>query len=474
MVAMADRLTAAGVTRKEAEVLESLGEHLTNAEIAARMYVSERTVESHVSSLLRKLHATNRRELGTLARGAGATSLSNPEPSGPTGTITFLFTDIEDSTVLWERFPRLMPVVLARHDEVVSTAIEGHRGRIFSTAGDGFAAAFASASDGVAAAVDAQRALGSGSWPGEVSIRVRMGLHSGTATEHSGSYVGGAVNRAARIAAAGRGGHVLLSAASAALAADDGWTLVDLGWHRLKGLERPERIVRVDAADFPVVGLALRASRERVGNLPRPPTGMIGRHDELKRLTAALGTNRLVTITGPGGAGKTRLAIAAADVMSREFADGTWLVELGELHDAADVAPAVATTLALQPASGADRATSTVTALADHHALLVLDNCEHVIDGLVQLVAQLESRCDRVVVLATSREALGLDRELRFTLHPLGYGTTTCPTRPSSPVNGPGACSGAFNHPTWTSRSSTRSADGSTVSHWRSSWPRPG
>ena len=313
MVLMADPLAASGVTRKEAEVLAGLGEQLTNAEIAARMYVSERTVETHVSSLLRKLRASNRRELGRLAGRTGATSMVDSGTIRPSGTVTFLFTDVEDSTALWERYPSLMPEVLARHDAAVRDAIMRHRGHIFTATGDGFGAAFASAPEAVAAAVDAQRSLGLESWPGDVAVRVRMGLHSGTATERNGNYFGGVVNRAARITAIGRGGQILLSAATADLVADQGWTMVDLGRHRLKGLERPERIVRLDAPGLPVVALSLRAGRDRAGNLPHPSTTLIGRQDELSRLVGMVGTHRLVTVTGTGGAGKTRLALAAAD-----------------------------------------------------------------------------------------------------------------------------------------------------------------
>ena len=257
-----------------------------------------------------------------------------------------------------------------------------------------------------------------------------MGSHSGTATQRDGNYFGGVVNRAARIAAIGRGGHILLSAATADLVADEGWTLVDLGLHRLKGLERPERIVRLDAPALPVVTLALRASRERAGNLPHPSTTLIGRQDELDQLVDMVGTHRLVTVTGPGGAGKTRLALAAADAIADQFADGTWFVELGELQDAADIPAAVATTLALQPAQGTEGVASTVAALAGQHALLLLDNCEHLIDGVIQFVTAIESRCDRITVLATSREALGLGHEVRLNLQPLGVdGGTSDATR---------------------------------------------
>src|SRR4029079_14496237 len=281
---MADPLAASGVTRKEAEVLAGLGEQLSNAEIAARVVVSERTVETHVSSLLRKLGASNRRELGRLAGRTGATSTIDSGRIGPSGTVTFLFTDVENSTALWDRHPALMPDVLMRHDAAVRNAITVHGGHTFTATGDGFGAAFASAPEAVAAAVDAQRALESESWPGDVTIRVRMGVHSGTATERNGNYFGGAVNRAARITVIGRGGQILLSAATADLVADQGWTMVDLGRHRLKGLERPERIVRLDASALPVVTLSLRGGADRPGNLPHPSTTLIGRQDDVSRL----------------------------------------------------------------------------------------------------------------------------------------------------------------------------------------------
>ena len=418
MVLMADPLAASRVTRKEAEVLAGLGEQLSNAEIAARMYVSERTVETHVSSLLRKLGASNRRELGRLAGRTSEMSTVDGDTVGPSGTVTFLFTDVEDSTALWDRHSSFMPEVLVRHDAAVRDAIARRRGHIFTATGDGFGAAFASAPEAVAAAVDAQRSLGSESWPGDVAVRVRMGLHSGTATERNGNYFGGAVNRAARITVIGRGGQILLSAATADLVADQGWTTVDLGLHRLKGLERPERIVRLDAPALPVVTLSLRAGRDRAGNLPHPSTALIGRQDDLSRMVDIVGTHRLVTVTGPGGAGKTRLALAAADVVADQFPDGTWFVELGELQDAADVPSAVATTLALQSA-GSEDTTSLFAALADQRALLLLDNCEHLIDGVIQFVSALESHCDRITVLATSREALGLGHEVRLNLPPL-------------------------------------------------------
>jgi predicted ATPase/class 3 adenylate cyclase len=423
MMLMADRLPASGITRREAEVLARLGDHLSNAEIAAQLFVSERTVESHVSSLLHKVGARDRHDLVRRAA-AGLSSGPGQAERGPSGTVTFLFTDIEDSTVLWERWPKVMPEALARHDEVVTAALSRHGGRVFSPAGDGFGAAFASASNGVAAAADVMCALAAVSWPGGIEVRVRIGLHTGTATERSGNYFGGAVNRAARVAAAGRGGQILLSAATADLVADDGWSMVDLGLHRLRGLDRPERVFRLEGPGLPVVQLPLRASRARGGNLPHASSAIIGRRAELIQLGDAIATHRLVTIMGPGGVGKTRLAIAAAEAETDRFSDGAWFVELGELDDAADVAPAVATTLALQPTSGTDRIASTVAAMADQRALVVLDNCEHILDGVIPFVIELESRCPGLTIVLTSREALGLAGEFRFAVHPLAFGGT--------------------------------------------------
>jgi predicted ATPase/class 3 adenylate cyclase len=416
---MADRLAECGVTRRELEVLVALGEHLTNAEIAARFFVSERTVESHVSSLLRKLQMSNRRQLGRLvppSPDVGRLEVRSPMPAG---TLTFLFTDIEDSTALWEQFPRSMPDVLARHDAMVQREIYRHGGVVFAAEGDGFAAVFTSAAAGAAGAVAAQQALGAEAWPTAVIVRVRMGLHSGTAMERDGNYFGGVVNRAARICASGRGGQIIVSAATAGLVANDQWTLVDLGAHRLKGLARPERLYRLDAHVLPSVDLPLRVRRERAGNLPHVRTRLLARDQQIEDLAHLLRDRWLVTVTGPGGVGKTRLAVAAAHACADGFVDGTWLVELDEVVAPGDVVPAVTTTLGLRPGAGMDPAVATA-ALAGQRALLVLDNCEHVIDGVVDLVEVIKAQCSDVTVLTTSREPLGVDDEQLFRLHPLG------------------------------------------------------
>ncbi|MDQ1425964.1 MAG: hypothetical protein QOD72_3462, partial [Acidimicrobiaceae bacterium] len=225
----------------------------------------------------------------------------------PSGTVTFLFTDIEGSTRLWLEFPEAMASALARHDAIVRASIESRRGVVFSTAGDGFAAAFWTPDEAVDAAAAAQWALESEVWPDQVVIGVRMGVHTGVASERDGDYFGPTLNRAARIMAAGHGGQVLISDAAAKLVSRSE-LLSDLGVHRLKDLPDGERIWQLGAAVFP----PLRSGRDRVGNLPHAARSFVGRVADGKRLAVAVGAGQLVTLTGVGGVGKTRLALETA------------------------------------------------------------------------------------------------------------------------------------------------------------------
>ena len=319
----------------------------------------------------------------------------------PSGTVTFLFTDIEGSTRLWDERPEAMRPALARHDEVLRLAIEGHGGYVFQTAGDGMAAAFQRSADAVTAALDAQRALLAEPWPEGADLRVRMGLHTGEAEERDGTYFGGPLNRAARIMAAGHGGQVLLSATTAALV---GGTerLADLGEHTFAGLSGPERVYQVGEGSFP----PLRSLGGVPSNLPTERTAFVGRRQELAAVAGLVRSTRLVTLTGVGGVGKTRLAIHVAAGLGAEFPDGLWLAELAPLIDAALVPSSVASAIGASVAGGLEATDAVCRFLSQRRALLVLDNCEHVVDAAARLVDRLLATAPGVRILATSREPL--------------------------------------------------------------------
>lgn len=234
----------------------------------------------------------------------------------PSGTVTFLFTDIEGSTCLWEEHPEAMRVALPRHDQILRQAISEHRGVLFSTGGDGFAAAFPRAADALGAAIEAQLQLAVETWPDETTLRVRMGVHTGAADERGGDYFGTEVNRAARLMAVAHGGQVVCSAVSVSLAPGHllpaGASYRDLGEHRLRDLSEPERVTQVLherlAMEFP----PLRTLDRYPGNLPIQPTAFIGRESELREVIKALEESKVVTLSGVGGVGKTRLALQVA------------------------------------------------------------------------------------------------------------------------------------------------------------------
>jgi predicted ATPase/class 3 adenylate cyclase len=319
----------------------------------------------------------------------------------PSGTVTFLFTDLETSTRLWEEYPEAMEDALARHNNILRSSIEAHGGYVFATGGDGFAAAFGRAGNAVQAALAGQAALAAESWPTGVTIGVRMGVHTGEAVERDGDYFGPAPNRAARLMAAGHGGQVLCSQSTAALVEGEA-DLIDLGEHRLRDVGRPLHVFQVGAGAFP----PLRALEELPGNLRAPATSFVGRAAELAEVVALVRAHRLVTLTGVGGVGKTRLAFEAASAMAGEFPDGVWVVELAPVGDPAAVPDAVATTLGIVQQPGLGMADSVAAALAGRRRLLVVDNCEHVLDAAAELIDAVLARSPTPKVLATSREGL--------------------------------------------------------------------
>ncbi|HEY3238530.1 MAG TPA: adenylate/guanylate cyclase domain-containing protein, partial [Acidimicrobiia bacterium] len=340
----------------------------------------------------------------------------------PTGTVTFLFTDIEGSTRLAEHLGPGFGGLLEAHHRLLSEAVRSHRGVVVNTQGDAFFAVFAHAPDALSAAVAAQTALAREPWPGGVAVRVRMGMHSGEAIQGATDYVGLAVHRAARVAGLAHGGQVLLSEATRRLAGPDapsGITFGDLGLHRLKDLTEPEHLHQLGHPALPGDFPPLRSLDAFRHNLPVAATSFVGRETEVAVLSKHLAEDRLVTLLGPGGSGKTRLALQVAAERVDRHADGVWLAELAPWGDPGLVPAALASVLGVREEPGRDLVDTLESWVAERSVLLVLDNCEHVVAAAAQLTARLLRAGPGVRVLATSREALGLAAEHVVAVPPL-------------------------------------------------------
>jgi predicted ATPase/class 3 adenylate cyclase len=317
--------------------------------------------------------------------------------AAPSGVVTFLFTDIEGSTRRWEADAEGMRAALAVHDEALRRAIEAYGGWLFKHTGDGVCAAFASPRAAVDAAVAAQRAL---------ELPVRMGLATGEAEPRDGDYFGTALNRAARVMAAGHGGQILLADSTAGLVS--GVDLIDLGPRRLRDVSTPVGVFQVRASGLRAEFPSLRALDTTPGNLRPATSSLVGRESEVAELQAVVKLQRLVTLTGVGGVGKTRLAIEVATRAADEFPDGAWFFDLAAVTDPAAVPDAVAGVLGITQQPGKTVSESVVGALEGRIRLLVFDNCEHVRDATADLVEAIVAASVTVKILATSREALGV------------------------------------------------------------------
>ncbi len=338
--------------------------------------------------------------------------MSAPAATAPSGVVTFLFTDVEGSTRRWESDAQAMRAALVVHDKVLRTAIEAYDGFLFSHTGDGFVAAFASPMSAVNAAIDAQR---------ELQLPVRMGLATGEAELRDGDYFGTVLNRAARVMAAGHGGQILLAESTAGLLS--GVDLLDLGPRRLRDLPTAVGVFQVRApglrTDFP----PLRTVDETPGNLRPQKTSLIGRESELAEVKATLREHQLVTLTGVGGVGKTRLATEVAGQLADEFPDGVWVFELAAVADPVAVPDAVAAVLGISQQPGKSVSESVAAALEGRLRLLVFDNCEHVLDAAADLIEAILAHSATVKILATSREGLGVADEQLWPVPSLDVGT---------------------------------------------------
>jgi predicted ATPase/class 3 adenylate cyclase len=347
------------------------------------------------------------------------------------GVVTFLFTDIEGSTAMLSRLGTdAYAALLAEHHRLVRVALTAHGGSEVATQGDGFFALFTTPRSCAQAAVDVQRSLAGASWPAGEQVRVRMGIHCGEATLTAAGPIGIEVHRAARLAAVGHGGQLLVSETAAPLLRDalpDGASLLDLGQYRLKDLSRAEHIFQLAAEGLNVDFPPLRSldNPELEHNLPVQLTSFIGREHELGEVRRLVGESRLVTVVGPGGSGKTRLALQVAADLLDGSEDGVWVADLSAIDADEHVVPEVARALGVREESGRPLLDALVEALQYRSLFVVLDNCEHVVDACAGLAETLLLRCPKVWLLATSREPLAVAGERVYRLPPMGFHSDT-------------------------------------------------
>ena len=337
----------------------------------------------------------------------------------PTGTVTFLFSDIEGSTQRWETHREAMKVAVARHEQLMADAMAQRGGYIFKILGDAFCVAFPTAPDAVNAAVDAQLAFAKENFASVGGMRVRMGLHTGYTEERNADYFGPAVNRVARLMSIGHGGQILLSGVTADLARSDlptATTLSNLGLHRLKDLTEPEHVWQLAITGLPAEFPPLRSLDTIPNNLPIQPTSFRGREHDLEEVKSLLGQHKLLTLFGAGGVGKTRLALQVGAEVLDHYPDGVWLADFAAITDAELVASVIAKALGMTQAEGRRVDESIPQWLKHKKPLLVLDNCEHVLEAVASLADAIIRSCPEVRMLATSRQALDIAGEAVYRL----------------------------------------------------------
>lgn len=339
--------------------------------------------------------------------------------SVPTGTVTFLFTDIEGSTQRWEIHPEAMQAAVARHDEIMRAKMARHAGHVFKTVGDAFCVAFQSAQAGLAAAADAQLALAQEDFAPVDGLTVRMALHSGVAQERNADYFGPCVNRVARLVSIGHGGQVLLSDATRELGQPDlprGASLCDLGLHHLKDLASNEHVWQLCIEGLPSEFPPLQSLGGAPNNLPAEPTSLVGREEDLANIKTLLGRHRIVSILGAGGVGKTRIAVQVGTSELESRPDGVWFADLAPITNAELVPSAVAKVFNLRQQEGTSVEDAVVRWLKRKKLLLILDNCEHVLAQAATLADAIICSCPDLQILATSRQPLRINGEAAYKL----------------------------------------------------------
>src|ERR1700736_1569180 len=353
---------------------------------------------------------------------AGSGGLASVTRALPSGTVTFLFTDIEGSTKRWETHGDSMRIAVERHDSLLRSVFDQHGGYVFKTIGDAFCVAFTGAPDALVAALEAQRAIAKEDHTSVGGIHVRMGMHTGSADERGGDFFGPSVNRVARLMSVGHGGQILVSDSTRVLVRGDlplDTSLIDLGSHRLKDLAQPEHIWMLSApglrSEFP----ALTSLDSFPNNLPVQITTFRGREQDLQDIKTLLDEHRLVTIHGPGGMGKSRLAVQAGADELEQYPDGVWLADLASLRFPELASSVVSKALSISQFHDRSVDDAIVAALRRKKMLLIFDNCEHVIDDVAKLADTILKHCPDVRILATSRHALQVTGKEVLRLQPL-------------------------------------------------------
>jgi predicted ATPase/class 3 adenylate cyclase len=342
--------------------------------------------------------------------------------SPPSGTVAFLFSDIEASTRRWERYGDAMRDALRRHDQILRSTIEARRGHVFKTIGDAFCAVFWSVGEALEAAVDAQRRLGHEDFGATDGLYVRMAIHVGETDERGGDYFGSAVNRTARLLCAAHGGQILLSGVAADSVLPNlpgGVALRHLGAVPLRDIKEPERVYQPVANGLRSEFAPLHALERSPNNLPHQRTSFVGRQEDIARVEALLDEGPLVTIVGTGGIGKTRLALEVGTARLNDYRDGAWFVDLASIANASLIPSAILSALGAEQPPGADALETLLVHLEKRELLLVLDNSEHLVAQAAAIVDRIVERCPRVSVLATSREPLDIVDERLYRLSTL-------------------------------------------------------
>ncbi|KPK03150.1 MAG: hypothetical protein AMJ56_19815 [Anaerolineae bacterium SG8_19] len=413
--ALADRIHCSVETVKKIERDERRPSCQLAELLAQQLAVPAEELEAFVAC------ARGQRPIDQFALAGEPLQTTQREGASCTTSATFLFTDIAGSTELWDQIPEAMAPALARHDALLRQVIQDNDGRVFKSISDGHCAVHRTASGALSAAIAGQRALLAEPWGKTGLLNVRMAIHSCVVQERDGDYFGPGLNRVSRLLEAAHGGQILLSQGTVEMVSDllpPEVAYLDLGEHRLKGLARPERIFQVLAPGLPADFPSIHSLDYRSSNLPTPTTTFVGRKREIADVTQLLATSRLLTLTGPGGVGKTRLALEVAANQADRFWDGVFLVSLAAVTDPTLLAQTIIDTLRLKVTEQQTAADLLKQHLQHRHILLILDNFEQIVDG-AQLLGELLSAAPRLSVLVTSRENLNLYGEQEYPVPPL-------------------------------------------------------